>query len=291
MLFVLYWRRLLWVRELYADARAAALMGDASIVRGAIAVHNTIVAVTPASFSRWKRIWGSLTRLPERIPALGLHPSDEERRGCLAEPVRALGSWHWIATSVGLAVVLLDLLLRGTLTAGYIKEPGAYLPLLTGFLVFAVWPLPLVCTGSSLSWDLMRWVASIVLLFTLIKLLYHAVDGGLAIMMWFTDPENWGAMLDLWAYSLTGGFATELPRLMGVEVSWLEFLGYHVVRPMAYFALLMPPTLIGFLLADASLRRRALTWYRLGERVRRVFWGASGILALVFVLIVIPLYD
>jgi len=78
---------------------------------------------------------------------------------------------------------------------------------------------------------------------------------------------------------------------MGVEVSWAEFLNYHVVWPLAYFTFLMPPTLIGLLLTDAALKRRALTWYRLGEQVRRVFWGVSGVLALALALIVLPLYD
>lgn len=291
VLWAIYWRRLLRVRELYADARAAALMGDASIVREATAVHDTIVAVTPISLSRWGRIRASLARLPEHIPALSLHPSDKKRRNCLAEPIQVLDSWRWIAISVGLAVVLLDLLLRGTLTAGYIKEPGAYLPLLASFLVFATWLLPRVCMGNDSRKGLLSQVARIVLLFTLIKLIPRMIDAGLAVVMLFTNPEMFGEVIDLWAYSLTGRFATELPRLMGVEVSWPEFLSYHVVWPMAYFALLMPPTLIGFLLADASLKRRALTWYRLEERVRRVFWCVSGVLALVLALIVIPLCD
>ena len=78
---------------------------------------------------------------------------------------------------------------------------------------------------------------------------------------------------------------------MGVEISWAQFIEWHVVRPIAYFTLLMPPTLIGLLLADARLKGRALTWYRLGERVRCVFWGMSGLLAAVLVLVIIPIYN
>jgi len=293
VLFVIYWRRLLQVRELYADARAAALMGDAAIVRQATAVHSVLLLNRDLP-SRWERLRGRISRLPERMPVLGLqlalHPSLRERRDCLAEPLRALGSWRWIAVSVGLAVVLLDFLLRGTLTAGYIKEPGAYLPLLAGFLVFAIWLLPWVCMGNDRR-NLIRRVAGIVLLFTLIKLIPRVIDASLAIVMLFINPEVLGKAIDLWAYSLTGGFATELPRLMGVEVSWAEFLNYHLVWPLAYFTFLMPPTLMGFLLTDAALKQRALTWYRLGERVRRVFWAVSGVLALVLALVVLPLYD
>ena len=294
VLFVIYWRRLLRVRELYADARAAALMGDAPIVRQATAVHS-ILLLNRAPPSKRERLRARISRLPERIPVLGshlaLHPSSQERKDCLAEPQRAFGSRRWIAVSVGLAVVLLDFLLQGTLTAGYIKEPGAYLPMLAGFFVFATWLLPQVCLGNGSRRSLTGRIVSIVLLFTLIKLIPRVIDAGLAVVMLFTNPEVFGEVIDLWAYSLTGGFATELPRLMGVEVGWPEFLSYHVVRPIAYFALLMPPTLIGFLLADASLKRRVLTWYRLGERVRRVFWIVSAVFALALALVVIPVYD
>jgi len=294
VLFVVYWRRLLRVRELYADARAAALMGDASIVLEANALHSTIVALSPVSRSPWKRLeWFS--RPLKRIPLLGrqlaLHPRRRERKDCLEEPLRAFGSWRWIAISVGLAVALLDFLLRGTLTAAYIYEPGAHLPFLAAFLVFATWLLPQVCMGVSSPVSFTRQVSLIVSLFTLIKLLPHAIDAGLAAMMLLTDPESWGAAIDLWAYSMSGGFASELPRIMGVEVSWPQFINWHVVRPMAYFALLMPPTLVAFLWADAALKRRALTWYRMGGQVQRAFWGTSGVLALALTLVVIPLYN
>jgi len=295
VLFLIYWRRLLRVRELYADARAASLMGEAAIVLEAHTLYTTLVAFTATVSSPWERLRGWFLGLPERIPVLGkqlaLHPSRRKRKACLEDPIQALGSWRWIAVSVGLAVVLLDFLLRGTLTASYIYEPGPHLPFLAAFVVFAVWLLPRVCIKGKLDHDLARQVVLIVSLFTLIKLIPHLLDAVIALLMLLGDQEAWGTAIDLWAYSMTGGFATELPRLMGAEISWPQFIEWHVVRPIAYFALLMPPTLIVFLLTDARLKQRALTWYRVGERLRHIFWGISGLLAAVLVLVIIPIYN
>jgi len=295
VLFLIYWRRLLRVRELYADARAASLMGEADIVLEARLLYSTLGALTSTVLSQWERVRRWLLSLPKRIPIvngqLALHPGRQERIDCLEDPLRAFGSWRWIAVSVGLAVVLLDFLLRGALTAFYIYEPGPHMPILVAFLVFAVWLLPRICVGSSLGQGLARQILLIVSLFTLIKLLSHLADAVVGLLMLKGDQEAWGMMLDLWIYSMVGGLGTEPPRLVGVEFSWLQIVEWHMVRPIAYFALLMPPTLIAFLLADACLKRRVLTWYRLGERVRRVFWGVSGLLGLVLVLVVIPIYN
>lgn len=295
VLFLGYWWRLLRVRELYADARAASLMGEAEIVREALIVHSTLVAFTAAIPSRWKRLQTQLPCLPTQVPLLrkwfALHPSHQERRTCLRFPIMALGSQRQIAVSVGFAVVLLDFLLRGTLTASYIYEPGPHLPFLAGFLVFGIWLLPRVCLGNFPRRKLAQVIVQIVLLFTFIKLIPHLVDGAIGLLMILGDQEAWGTVVDLLAYSMTGGFAEELPRLMGVEITWVQLIEWHVVRPIAYFSLLMPLTLAGFLLIDSYLKRQALTWYPLRKQVRLVFWGASSILALVLALVIIPIYN
>jgi hypothetical protein len=66
---------------------------------------------------------------------------------------------------------------------------------------------------------------------------------------------------------------------------------WHLLRPIAYFALLVPATLAVFLGADAALKRRVLTWYALGARVHGVFWAISAALALLLALLVIPLLN
>jgi len=136
-----YWRRLLRTREFYADARAAALVGDAQVIPRAILMHKLAVSMAQAApVSReagfgWRlRAWaaGQLRPLRSRLPEwpllrqqLAWSPPAEERRACLADPLVAFGGERTIAVSAGLAVVLLDLVQRGTLTAQHIMEPGA----------------------------------------------------------------------------------------------------------------------------------------------------------------------
>jgi Zn-dependent protease with chaperone function len=311
-----YWRRLLRVREFYADARAAALVGNAAVVPEALVLHKYAALMAPVSSAaagsfrsaaptrstlgerlaafrrsagRWRRAVGArLPGWPAMQRQLALAPSDAERQACLVDPLVAFGSERVIAVSAGLAVILLDLILRGTLTAARITEPGAHLPMLTGFAVLSLWCLPRVCAGQTLRRHLARSILSAVGVFTGIKLLMHFVDFGLGLAMMARDPAAWGHTLDLWVYSMVGGVAPDLPSVVGVAVTWPQIIEWHTVRPMIYFGLLMPPTLVAWLVADAALKRRALTWYALGARVRRVFWAIAGVLALLLALAAIP---
>ncbi len=292
VLFGLYWRRLLRVREFYADARAASLVKNGTAVRQALALHKVQTALTstaPAAqprLHRWRR--GLSDRLPAARPQFALHPSRELREQCLAEPQKVFGSWRSIAVSAGLAVVLLELVLRGALTAGYIYEPGAHLAFAASFVVFSLWLLPQDCMGRQRDPRLGRAVVGMVLLFTAIKLAPYLLDLAAALLVQATNPAGWGLAIDLWVYGMVGQTGDNLPRLMGVEVTWAEFIRWHILTPLAYFALLMPTALLTSLWLDSALKRRTLTWYRLGRRVRWA-WLAITLVLLVFLLtVVIP---
>lgn len=302
-----YWRRLLRVREFYADARTATLLGDANVISKALQMHKLAVvmarvapAVTGRHIAVRLRAWSErqVRQLRARLPEwpalrrqLAWSPPDDERRACLADPLVAFGSERSLAVSAGLAVILLDGVQRGMLTAQHITEPAAAVPMLTGFAVAALWALPRVCAGQTLRGGLWRSLARIVIGFTTVKLLIHAADLLLGLLMMSTDPTGWGRVMDLWAYAMAGGWGADLPPIVGAEISWLQILEWHVLRPIAYFGLLMPPALFFFLYVDAALKSRALTWYVLGPRVRGVFWTISVGLALILVLLVIPLLN
>ncbi len=307
LLWGYYWRRLLRTREFYADARAAALVGDAGVIPRAILMHKLAVSMARAApagqeggFGWRLRAWGNrlrsglVLRLPEaRLlrQQLAWSPPDDERRACLADPLVALGSERTIAVSAGVAVVLLDLVQRGALTAQHIAEPAAYVPMLAGFAVFAMWTLPRVCAGQTLRGGLWRSLLLILAWFTAIKLLPYVGDLFAGTLMMITDPAGWGRAIDLWVYSMTGSLGPDLPAMVGAAVSWAQILEWHVLRPMAFFALLMPPALFLCLAADLALKERVLSWYALGGRVREVFWMISGGVALILALLVIPLLD
>lgn len=310
LLWGYYWRRLLRVREFYADARAAALVGDAEVIPRAMLMHKLAVSITRANPSAQPtaglhpaariRAWGDhlLRVLKSHLPGwpalqrqLAWAPADDERKACLADPLVAFDSERTIAVSAGLAVILLDLVQRGTLTAAFVTEPGAYVPVLAGFVVFGLWVLPRLCAGQTLHGGLWKSLVRIVAWFTALKLLMYAADLLLGLFMMTTNPAGWGRVLDLWVYSMFGGLGPDLPPIVNVQVSWTQILEWHSVRPMAYFGLLMPPVLLLWLALDAALKRRALTWYALEGRVHRIFWAISGGLALQLGLLIIPLLN
>lgn len=313
ILWAYYWRRLLRVREFYADARVASQI-DADVIPDALMLHNYAARMALAGSStgsrtthpaiaairdvflrfreRWRRAilrlrpsWAAMPR------ALALAPPDKERADCLADPVLAFGDAKSIALSAGLAVVLLEQVLRGTLTAARITEPGAHLPMLAGFAVLSLWALPRLCAGQSVRGGLLRSLALAVAIFTGIKMLMYVLDLAAGLLMMLSNPTGWGRALDLWAYAMAGSLGSDLPRMVGADISWMQILEWHVLRPMAYFGLFMPPVLLAWLIVDAVLKRRALTWYALDGRVRLVFWGISAALGLFLALLVIPLLN
>ena len=309
LLWGYYWRRLLRVREFYADARAAALVGDAEVIPRAMLMHKLAVSMVETNppvqgqgihLGSRIRVWvdGLRRALKSNLPEwpalrrqLAWAPTDDERKACLADPLVAFGSERTIAVSVGLAVILLDAVQRGTLTAAFITEPGAYVPMLAGFFVFGLWMLPRVCAGQTLRGGLWRSLIRIVTWFTALKLLMYVADLLVGLLMMASNPAGWGRVLDLWVYSMVGGLGSDLPPIVNAQVSWTQILEWHSVRPMAYFGLLMPPVLLLWLAMDVGLKRRALTWYALEGRVRWVFWTISSGLALLLGLLIIPLLN
>jgi hypothetical protein len=312
ILWAYYWRRLLRVREFYADARAATLVG-ADVIPEAIEFHKFAATMAQTGSARpqalhpvngarraasaqlrerWRRValrgrtaWTAISH------ALTLWPATKEREACLADPTLAFGSPGAITLSAGLAVVLLEQVLRGTLTAVHITEPGAHLPMLAGFATFSLWALPRLCAGQPVRGALLRSLALAVAIFTGIKLAMYVLDLAAGLLMMFSNPTDWGRGLDLWVYAMTGGLGPDLPRMVGADISWMQILEWHVLRPMAYFGLFMPPVLLAWLAMDAALKRRALTWYALDRRIRPVFWGISAALGLFLALAVIPLLN
>lgn len=290
VLFGLYWRRLLRVRELYADARAAALVGDARAVPHALALEALIhlTPKPPDPSQRLRRRLGEWSRRLALQPHFALHPRAATRTQCLEQPQQVFGSWRSMAVSVGLAVVLLDLVLRGALTAGYIYQPGAHLTFAAAFLAFSLWLLPQHCLGQRCDRHLGRRVVGMVLLFTAIKLAPYVLDLAAALLVQATDPVGWGRALDLWIYGLVGASGEVLPPLMGVEVTWSDLIRWHILAPMAYFASFMPPVLLASLWLDAFLKRRTLTWYRLAAQVRWAWAGITAVVLGVLLLAAIP---
>lgn len=293
VLFGLFWRRLLRVRELYADARSAALVGSDQAVKEGLALHAMWSKLSTASPNsrRFSIDWPRLKSIYQALvaPQFANHPDYKVRKDCLAVPHKVFGSWRSMAISTSLAVLMLELILRGALTAGLIYQPGAHLAFAAGFVVFSLWLLPQWCLGGRRDVNLKWAMLGLVLLYTAIKLAPYLLDLAAVLLVMATNAEGWGAALDLWIYALAGVTGDDLPRMMGEEITWAQFILWHILMPLAYFAVVMPVTLLGFLALDGVLKRRTLTWYALGSRVRRVWLLETVVLLAVLLLVIVPL--
>ncbi len=182
--------------------------------------------------------------------------------------------------------------MAGSLTAGQMTEPGSQLPFLIVFLAFSTWLLPRLCAGEyGGNRTLVLLIVRLVALYTVIALVPRVLDGLAFVAMLQVDPAGLGRLVDWWVYGLVGAGGGVLPPLAGVEVSWLDLVLLHVVRPILYYALLLPPLLVGLLWLDARLKQRALRWYALGPRVKRAFFGSTAVLAAAGWLLILPLLN
>lgn len=294
VLLLFLWRRLLRVRELYADAGAADCLGNALLVRQAMVWYATLLSLRKRPpLSWWRKVWEKLWQpfqkwgktLGDKLGRpLALHPTPKQRKACLEDPSEIYGSPWWGATTAGIAVVLLDFILRGLFTAPHVTNPGAHLPFLLGFLVISLSMLPILCEGKLSGKQLAIRIGKMVGLFSLITLAPRLLDGIGGMVLLIFSPDSLGRMMDVYLSAILGLPVGSFADALGTEIPWTMLVDFQIVRPILYYALVMPPILMGFLVLDVYFKRLTLTWYGINEPARwlvRSFWGET----LVFVLL------
>lgn len=296
ILYLFLWRKLMRVREFYADGRAAEIMtkpdSDGVVaILDAMDLMGTLGALDVTSASPVRRSLGNARLRGQSLFGAGLlafRPEDDLLKQALVNPLLAFGRPWQMAVWAGVAVLLLELMLRGSLTASYINQPGPHLPLVTASVVFSLWLLPQVCSGLG-GRRLVGMVVQMALIYTAVKLSLNFLDAmlvGAAYLAGQLGPL--GRIVDLWACTMVGGCGEVTPVFVGVEFPWSQIVRWHILTPIAYFTIFALPTLVVFLLLDARLKRWALTWYRLQASVRRVFWASLVTLLALVLLIVVP---
>lgn len=292
VLYLFFWRKLMRVREFYADAYAAAMTGNPDRIEDAVALTRALTALADPPAARLAQLRRLISRpflWLGKLKPFRTWPETTERAEALANPLSIFGPPWQIALWTGAAVLLLEIILRSSLTLIYISQPGPHLPLLTASIIFSLWLLPRLCAGASLR-SLLRPIASLSLIFVLVKLAMTFLDAIFVLTaMIFGRLGAVGAITDLYLRSQLGFGGLASGPIFGGDFGWPQMIDWHIVRPIAYFCAFGLALLIFFLLTDAWLRQRALTWYRLGERVKRVFWLQMAALALIEVLVLIPL--
>jgi len=289
VLYYLFWRKLMRVREFYADMRAASWIGHRQSIIDAMLVHTMLSAFRPDAVTRHPRLTQRVFAFLPKTRLFSYHPSNEERKAALQQPLLLFGKSWQIALWTGIAVLLLEIILRSSLTLIYISQPGPYLPLLTATAIFSVWLLPRIYVGQSYR-RLAHTILKMTLVFILVKLSLNFLDAlflGLAAIFGHLDVV--GAMLDAYLRSMLGGAGADAGPIFGGEFGWSQAIEWHIIRPIAYYLLFGMPLLILTLLAFVWLIRKTVTWYQAGQKIITAFWGVLLVLMVMQTLWAFPL--
>jgi len=289
LLLFLFWRRLLRLRELYADARVIVWQKSAEPLLSAIPWIATVTALQPTAPPRRRLVprvaFGSTSSTGWLRRLFSVQPGFVMRRCCLEEPHRIYGGTLNFAAVAGITVVLLNLTLSSLFTSRFIRGPNATLPLVVGFTVLAVSYIPLILRWSSDWSKMLRPLGLTVAGFTLIRIAPQVLVGALIAVGIVLYPEA----IDQGAYALLLIGGEDLPSL-GVSPSFV--MDVFVIRPLLFSALVIPLLLFLLLVLDTYLKREILTWY--GARLVRkhpaaILWSISGILAAIVALGILPI--
>lgn len=295
VLFALVWRRLLTVRELYADAATAAAQGQSTGIQLALLRYGTTARLRPASrlpasakrAGLWSRrvLTPGITQLTRGwrarvVAVMDSHPSLKVRQRGLENPVRVFSDPVWVGVTAGALVLLLDLLLIGPFTLVYVSGAPGTVVVLVGFAVISLGLLPLLVADGRQAG---RWTKAMLLgvgLVLLIRMGFHFLNLGLL----------WGGVLlspHLSAQVLNEVALTSVGVLRGsvqvIRVNDLVGLASAGTVFAIYLTILIAISLIASLLLDYHLKRLTLTWYGLPDaqhRLIRVWWLVSAGIAL-----------
>ena len=288
VLLPLVWRRLVRVREFYADARVAALARDVTTTKRTL--QDVALEIAPLTGQKPGRIpnwWAALRR--QAMPASSFHPLWPARFACLDDPAKVFGSSSWAGLTAGFTVLLLDLILVGPFTLGYLSGGPAHFVTIAGFLILAMWLLPGVCRGFPSTGRMAREVFRASLLFAALRAGWLLLNTGLLLILLALTPQTVQDLLNAIVYlghkvltTPAGLFPTQSPSMLvlsSVGGAWI-------------LTVLILACLLGSLLLTGALLRRVLTWYSFPNaerRLIRVCLGLVLLVALVLGLVVLPL--
>lgn len=288
VLLVFIWRSLVQVREYYADARVADRLGNLaetrqslSLVAWQLEVANQVEAGRGQS---WKE---SVRLLINRVAPF--HPSWDDRYACLLDPTRAFGSAKRAGLVAGLAVLLLDVILVGPFTLGYVSAGPAHFATLTGFIVLALWLLPGVCRGFDSPSKMLHAVGQASLVFAAVRAGWLLLNTALALALLVLSPQLLQELLNAVVY--LGNKVLVLPPAPVLDQDPATLVLSSVGGAWILMALILLCLFLGLRLVGA-LFQRLLTWYAFPRAQRRLIPICGGVIlliALVLGAIVLPL--
>jgi hypothetical protein len=300
ILYGVHFAQLLRGSVLYADARAAMLMGDARVIVDMMHISPIwgLSSRDPVGFRRGialvrERIGDFILKIPLRILGRASSLTFTGRALCLERPELVIDSAKSIAIATGLTALMLELVQRGFQGIWFGAPSQSIAPFIyyvPPFIIFAIWLIPQLVQQSGR--PLPRTIAELVLVFTAIRLVPNVVDLLVAGIYSLGALPRSGDPFAGWLFRAMFGSGGDLLSALPIPESiWTGFVNQNVVYPFVYSVLLMAPALIVLLWIEAKLSQYVLTWYRPERRVLRVLYGISGVFTVVLGLGIIPLIN
>jgi hypothetical protein len=284
ILWLFYWRKLLRIRELYADAGVAhtqkgiehwfpaLLLGSRFtadragpskmplLSKAKLRIRKTLVrvrsALTPPTFIR--RLFST-------------HPEFKRRVDALENPALAYDRWSVTALSLGGLALILDILLSTPLMLPY---HGLW-PMHFSVLVISVVVTLTLMTPLVLGESAWKRILKTVGVIGALRFVWLSLTIGLMLLLLVLAPRLLSVVLD----SAIKGIARYAGRLPGpivddlsafvLQASWLNMAQVFII----------PASLVSLIGANVLLLRRLLTWYSLPRAEQRLLRVAYGTIA------------
>lgn len=286
ILLIYAWRKLHLARELYADTRVAARIGNIQDTIQALTNVSNETALVISESSKRKRNWiAELSRsFNELFPFQLKWPL---RKNSLEDPIQIFGSWKSIGSISGLTVLLLDLILIGPFTLSYVGAWPAHLTTVAGFVILALWMLPMICQGYPIK-KITSQAAGAALVLVGIRAVWLMINIVLVIALLFLSPASVGGYLNM--FVLLGAKVLTVPSELPVQGDPVN-LAAQTIGGDCSFTVLALLCILGGLLLAAVLLRRLLTWYGFstnGKGLIHTGYIVILVIALVLGLVVLP---
>lgn len=278
-LFVIIWRRLLQVRELYADAAVAQTQQFNTHLPRALLRYGSLASLQATRLSPLALVGASLQRLWQN----SFHPSLHARRESLSNPITIFSNPTWLGITAGILVTLIDVLLTGSFTIAYASETPATFIIVISFVILAHGLSFHLVEDTQKEWR--RKMLNGVGWVLFIRMGFHFLN---VLLLWggiLVAPQATEAMFRDWICVIAGDLTCDL-------IFQVDLLGIAINSTLyaIYLTLLTAFTLPVMLLLDQYLKRIALTWYS-NKRLALVWWMITIAVALLVGGIWLPVVD
>ena len=285
VLWLFYWRKLMRIREFYADAGVAHTQEniDSLCYAFILGSRSTKPDEDKTLVSLWNKVKSRIKEIVKQVKSalapptfvrkwFSMHPEFKRRIEALEDPTRAYDHWLATALSLGGLTLILDILLATPLTLPYQGQwPMHFSVMVISVVVTLALMTPLVL-GKSIWWSMLKIIGVIVAL----RFVWLMLTLGVAWALLIVAPDLLAGTLDAAITSiardtslLDGPIVKDLTSFM-LQASFVNIAQVFIV-------LISLVLLIG---GNIWLLQRLFTWYSFpqNEKKRQLLRIAYGII-------------